>query len=99
MFEKPKRGRGMPEQRARESLARHPVGAHADSIGFPTLFITGRGDDQLPHALVDPMIRKVQAAGKGVEFSTAEKSPHGFYAARAAGAARALGGEKTPDEA
>ena len=53
----------------------------------------------MPHALVDPMIRKLQAAGKGVEFSTAEKSPHDFYAARAAGAARALGGEKTPDEA
>ena len=99
MFEKPKRGRGMPEQRARESLARHPVGAHADSIGIPTLFVTTSGDDQLPHALVDPMIRKLQAAGKGVEVSTAEKSTHGFYGARAAGAARALGGEKTPDEA
>ena len=53
----------------------------------------------MPHALGEPMIRKLQAAGKGVEVSTAEKSPHGFYGARAAGAARALGGEKTPDEA
>lgn len=55
---------------------------HADSIGIPTLFITSRGDDQLPHALVEPMIKNLPAAGKGVEVSTAEKNPHGFYGAR-----------------
>ncbi len=99
LFENLKRGRGMSEEEAREFLARHSIEAHADAIEIPTLFITSRGDDQVPHALVEPMIRKMQAAGKDVEVSTAEKSPHGFYWARSAGAARALRGVKTPEEA
>ena len=99
LFENLKRGRGMSEEQAHEFLARHSIEAHADAIEIPTLFITSRGDDQVPHALVEPMIRKMQAAGKDVEVYTAEKSPHGFYWARAAGAARALRGVKTPAEA
>jgi dipeptidyl aminopeptidase/acylaminoacyl peptidase len=99
LFENLRRGRGMTEEQAREFLARHSIEAHAGSIDVPTLFITSRGDDQVPHALVEPMIRKMQAAGKEVEVSTAEKSPHGFYWARSAGAARALRGAKTPEEA
>lgn len=99
LFENLKRGRGMTDEQAREFLARHSIEAHAGSIEIPTLFITSRGDDQVPHALVAPMIEKMRAAGKEVEVSTAEKSPHGFYWARAAGAARALRGEKTPAEA
>ncbi len=99
LFANLKRGRGMTDDQAREFLARHSIEAHADSIAIPTLFITSRGDDQVPHALVAPMIEKMKAAGKDVEVYTAEKSPHGFYWARAAGAARALRGEKTPEEA
>ena len=99
LFENLKRGRGMTDDQAREFLARHSIDAHADAIEIPALFITSRGDDQVPHALVAPMIEKMRAAGKEVEVYTAEKSPHGFYWARAAGAARALRGVKTPAEA
>ena len=98
LFENLQRGRGMTEEQAREFLARQSIGAQADNIEIPTLFLTSRGDDQVPHALVAPMIEKMQAAGKEVEVYTAEKSPHGFYWARTVGAARALRGEKTPDE-
>lgn len=99
LFENLKRGRGMNDEQAHEFFARHSIEAHADSIAIPTLFITSKGDDQVPHALVAPMIEKMRAAGKEVEVYTAEKSPHGFYWARAAGAARALRGVKTPAEA
>ena len=99
LFENLQRGRGMSEAQAREFLARHSIDAQADAIEVPTLFLTSRGDDQVPHALVEPMIEKMQAAGKDVEVYTAEKSPHGFYWARSVGAARALRGEKTPEEA
>lgn len=99
LFANLQRGRGMSEAQAREFLDRHSIEAHAGAIEIPTLFITSRGDDQVPHALVAPMIRKMRAAGKDVEVYTAEKSPHGFYWARTVGAARALRGRKTPEEA
>lgn len=99
LFENLRRGRGMSEEQAREFLARQSIEGQADRIEIPTLFITSRGDDQVPHALVEPMIERMRAAGKEVEVYTAEKSPHGFYWARTVGAARALRGEKTPEEA
>lgn len=98
LFENLQRGRGMTEAQALEFLARQSIEAQADRIEVPTLFLTSRGDDQVPHSLVEPMIEKMQAAGKDVEVYTAEKSPHGFYWARTVSAARALRGEKTPAE-
>ena len=99
LFENLKRGRGMTDEQARAFLARQSIEDQADAIEVPTLFLTSRGDDQVPHALVEPMITKMQAAGKEVEVFTAEKSPHGFYWARNVGAARALRGRKTAEEA
>jgi para-nitrobenzyl esterase len=98
LFANLQRGRGLSEEQAREFLARQSIEAQADRIEVPTLFLTSRGDDQVPHALVEPMVKKMQAAGKDVEIYTAEKSPHGFYWARTVSAARALRGEKTPTE-
>jgi hypothetical protein len=45
------------------------------------------------------MINRMKTAGKDVTVYTAEKSPHGFYWARTVSAARALRGEKSPQEA
>ena len=92
------RGRGMSEQEAKAFLEKNSIEANALKIVVPTLFITSRGDDQAPHALIEPMIRKMQTAGKDVAVYTADKSPHGFYWARTVSAARALRGEKSPEE-
>lgn len=92
------RGRGMSEQQLQEFVRQHSIEANADKIAVPTLFITSRGDDQAPHVLIEPMIRKMQQAGQDVQVYTAEKSPHGFYWARTVSAARDLRGEKTQQE-
>ena len=92
------RARGMSQQQAMEFLAQHSIEAHADRIQVPSLFITSRGDDQAPHVLIEPTIRRMAAAGQDVTVYTAEKSPHGFYWARTVSAARALRGEKTAEE-
>ncbi len=47
------RGRGMSEAEAKEFIAKHSIEANADRIVVPTLFITSRGDDQAPHALIE----------------------------------------------
>jgi acetyl esterase/lipase len=93
------RSRGMTEAEAREFIARESIEANAAKIAVPALFITSRGDEQAPHALIEPPIKRLEAAGGDVEVYTAEKSPHGFYWARTVSAARALRGEKTPEEA
>jgi para-nitrobenzyl esterase len=80
-------------------LRERSLEANSHKIAAPTLFVTSRGDDQVPHVLVEPMIRRMQAAGQDVSVYTAEKSPHGFYWGRAAGAARALRGPQTDVEA
>jgi para-nitrobenzyl esterase len=92
------RGRGMSEAEAKEFLAKNSIEGQADRIAVPALFITSRGDDQAPHALIEPMIAKMKAAGKDVSTYTAEKSPHGFYWARTVSAARALRGDKSKEE-
>ena len=98
MFNGLQRGRGMSEAQAREFLAENSIEANADRIEVPLLFITSRGDDQAPHVLIEPMIKRMQAAQKEVEVYTAEKSPHGFYWARTVSAARSLRGEKSKVE-
>ncbi|MFN9845687.1 MAG: hypothetical protein ACK57Q_15240, partial [Planctomycetota bacterium] len=64
-----------------------------------SLFITSKGDDQAPHVLIEPTIRRMKDAGQDVAVYTAERSPHGFYWARSVSAARELRGEKTDVEA
>lgn len=91
-------GRGMSEQQAREFITQHSIEANAAKIAVPSLFITSRDDDQVPHALVEPMIQRLKDAGRDVTVYTAEKSPHGFYWARTANTARAVRGQKTPQE-
>ncbi|MFM7039246.1 MAG: carboxylesterase family protein [Planctomycetaceae bacterium] len=93
------RGRGMSEQQLQAFIREHSIEANAGQIEIPTLFITSRGDDQAPHVLIEPMIRKMQEAKQNVQVYTAEKSPHGFYWARTVSAARDLRGEKTKVEA
>jgi para-nitrobenzyl esterase len=93
------KGRRMSEPQIKEFVTQHSIEANAEKIVIPTLFLTSRGDDQAPHVLIEPMIKKMQAAKKEVEVYTAEKSPHGFYWARTVSAARELRGEKTPEEA
>jgi len=90
--------RGMSEQQAKEFIAQNSIEANAEKIAIPTLFITSRGDDQVPHELVQPMITRMRAAGQDVTVYTAEKSPHGFYWGRTVSAARALRGDKSPEE-
>lgn len=91
-------GRGMSEQQAKEFIAKHSIEANADKIVVPSLFITSRGDDQAPHVLIEPTIKRMKAAGQDVTVYTAQKSPHGFYWARTVSAARAIRGEKSPEE-
>jgi len=91
--------RGLAGAAAEAFLREHSVEANSHTIAVPTLFVTSRGDDQVPHVLVEPMIRRMQAAGQDVSVYTAEESPHGFYWGRAAGAARALRGPQTDVEA
>lgn len=93
------KGRRMSDPQIKEFLTQHSIEANAEKIVIPTLFLTSRGDDQAPHVLIEPMIRKMQAAKKEVQVYTAEKSPHGFYWARTVSAARDLRGEKSPQEA
>ncbi|MFM7116963.1 MAG: prolyl oligopeptidase family serine peptidase, partial [Planctomycetota bacterium] len=93
------KGRRMSDPQIKEFLTQHSIEANAEKIVIPTLFLTSRGDDQAPHVLIEPMIKKMQAARKEVEVYTAERSPHGFYWARTVSAARDLRGEKTPEEA
>jgi len=93
------RGRGMSRQQLEDFLREHSIEANAGRIAIPTLFLTSRGDDQAPHVLIEPMIRKMQRAEQDVQVYTAERSPHGFYWARTVSAARDLRGEKTPLEA
>ena len=93
------RGRGMTEQQLREFIREHSIEANSDRIAIPTLFLTSRGDDQAPHVLIEPMIRRMQQAKQDVQVFTAERSPHGFYWARTVSAARDLRGEKTQVEA
>lgn len=92
------RGRGMSEPQAMQFLAQHSIEANAEKIEVPTLFVTSRGDDQAPHVLIEPMIRRMQDAGKDIEVHTAEMSPHGFYWARSVSLARDLRGEKSGEE-
>jgi para-nitrobenzyl esterase len=94
-----KMGRRMSDDEIRKFISEHSIEANADKIAIPTLFLTSRGDDQAPHALIEPMIQRMRAAKKEVQVYTAEKSPHGFYWARTVSAARDLRGEKTPQEA
>ena len=98
LFQGLMRNRGMTEAEAREFIARESVEANAGTIAVPALFITSRGDDQAPHALIEPTIKRLEAAGGDVEVYTAENSPHGFYWARTVSAARALRGEKSAAE-
>jgi para-nitrobenzyl esterase len=93
------KGRRMSDPQIKDFLTQHSIEANAEKIVIPTLFLTSRGDDQAPHVLIEPMIKKMQAAEKEVQVYTAEKSPHGFYWARTVSAARDLRGEKTPEEA
>lgn len=93
------KGRRMSDPQIKEFLTQHSIEANAKKIMIPTLFLTSRGDDQLPHVLIEPMIEKMQSAKKDVQVYTAEKSPHGFYWARTVSAARDLRGEKSPQEA
>lgn len=99
IFNGMQKGRGMSEQQFQAFIKEHSIEANADKIVMPTLFLTSRGDDQAPHVLIEPMIKKMQAAKKEVQVYTAEKSPHGFYWARTVSAARDLRGEKSPQEA
>ena len=99
IFNGMQKGRGMSEQQFQAFIKEHSIEANADKIVMPTLFLTSRGDDQAPHVLIEPMIKKMQAAKKEVQVYTAEKSPHGFYWARTISAARDLRGEKSPQEA
>lgn len=92
------RGRGMSEREAKDFLAKNSIEANADKIVIPSLFITSLGDDQAPHVLIEPMIKRMKTAEKDVSVYTAEKSPHGFYWARTVSAARALRGEKSKEE-
>jgi hypothetical protein len=88
----------MSQQQAMEFLAQRSMRAHADQIQVPSLLITNRGDDQAPHLLIEPTIRRMLTAGQDVTVYTAKKSPHGFDWARTMSAARALRGEKTAEE-
>jgi para-nitrobenzyl esterase len=94
-----KMGRRMSDEQISDFISQHSIEANADRIVIPTLFVTSRGDDQAPHALIEPMIDRMKAENKEVQVYTAEKSPHGFYWARTVSAARDLRGEKTPQEA
>ena len=94
-----RRGRNLSEEEFAAFITKHSIEASADKIIVPTLFITSRGDDQAPHALIAPMIERMKRGGKEVQVYTAQKSPHGFYWARTVSAARDLRGEKTPQEA
>ena len=98
LFQGLMRNRGLSEGEARALIARESIEANAGKITVPALFITSRGDDQAPHALIEPTIERLEAAGGDVEVFTAEKSPHGFYWARTVSAARVLRGEKTAAE-
>ncbi|MFM7834113.1 MAG: hypothetical protein ACKPJD_20125, partial [Planctomycetaceae bacterium] len=60
------RGRGMTEQQLREFIREHSIEANSDRIAIPTLFLTSRGDDQAPHVLIEPMIRRMQQAKQDV---------------------------------
>ncbi|MFN9627692.1 MAG: carboxylesterase family protein, partial [Planctomycetota bacterium] len=93
------KGRGLSDQQFQAFLKEHSIEANSDKILVPTLFLTSLGDDQAPHALIEPMIQRMKQANKQVQVYTAEKSPHGFYWARTVSAARDLRGEKTPEEA
>jgi dipeptidyl aminopeptidase/acylaminoacyl peptidase len=93
------RGRGMSEQQLQEFIREHSIEANSGQIQVPVLLITSRGDDQAPHVLIEPMIRKMQQAKQDLQVYTAEKSPHGFYWARTVSAARDLRSEKTQTEA
>jgi para-nitrobenzyl esterase len=99
IFNGMQKGRGMAEQQIQAFIKEHSIEANADKIVIPTLFITSRGDDQAPHALIEPMIERMKKAKKDVQVYTAKKSPHGFYWARTVSPARDLRGEKTPQEA
>jgi enterochelin esterase-like enzyme len=90
--------RGLSEREAKDFLVKNSIEANADKIEVPTLFLTSLGDDQAPHALIEPMIQRMKAAGKDLTTYTAQKSPHGFYWARTVSAARALRGEKSEEE-
>jgi len=93
------RGRGMSADEARAFIARESIEANAHRIIAPSLFVTSNGDDQAPHVLIEPTIRRMKEAGQDVAVYTAEKSPHGFYWARSVSAARELRGEKSGVEA
>jgi para-nitrobenzyl esterase len=84
---------------AARRMREYSVEANADRIVVPTLFLTSRGDDQAPHALIEPTIRRLQDLQRDVTVFTAEKCPHGFYWARPMGAARALRGDRSGAEA
>lgn len=79
-------------------FAEHSIEANAAKIAVPTLFLTSRSDEQVPHVMVQPTIDKLKAAGGDVAVYTAEKCPHGFYWGREAGGARLTRGEKTAEE-
>jgi hypothetical protein len=74
IFNGMQKGRGMSEQQFQAFIKEHSIEANADEIVIPTLFLTSRGDDQAPHALIEPMIERMKDAKKYVQVYTAEKA-------------------------
>jgi len=92
------RGRGLLEAEARKFLRAQSIEANAEKIVVPSLFLTSLGDEAVPHVLVEPTIKRLQAAGRDVTVFTVEKSPHGFYWSHSVGGARIGKGEKSETE-
>lgn len=87
------------ERRAvREKLWQRQNQPGAMTPSGKTETIGNRAVTELEYASSEPMIRKMQTAGKDVAVYTADKSPYGFYWARTVSAARAPRGEKSPKE-
>lgn len=73
---------------AEELMREHSIEAHAEKILIPTLFLTSKADEQVPHVLVQPLIDKLVALGREVWVYTATACPHGFYWGREVSAAQ-----------
>ena len=86
------------EEKALAVMRAQSIEANAEKIVVPTLFLTSRADEQVPHVMVLPTIERMQAAGREVEVFTAEHSPHGFYWGRSMGGSRIGRGDKSPEE-
>ncbi len=92
------RNRGLSAEALDTLLAERSIEEHAAQIIVPALFLTSLADEQVPHAMVEPTIARLKAAGRDVAVYTATKSLHGFYWGRDVGRARVGRGSKTPDE-